>query len=131
MEQRVQGTLQVWAEPFVPLRVPKLFNLRTDPFERADITSNTYYDWLMHNVYLTLAASSVVTEFLEDVQGIPAAPEGSELHDRPGNGEAGDCNERSGALRQAASAQSQNANPVEAAASLDRVFGVTHERPAR
>ncbi len=45
MEQRVQGTLQIWAEPFVPLRVPKLFNLRTDPFERADITSNTYYDW--------------------------------------------------------------------------------------
>ena len=47
MEQRVQGTLQIWAEPFVALRVPKLFNLRTDPFERADITSNTYYDWLL------------------------------------------------------------------------------------
>src|SRR6478672_7072433 len=44
MEQRVRGTLQIWAEPFVPLRVPKLFNLRTDPFERADITSNTYWD---------------------------------------------------------------------------------------
>jgi hypothetical protein len=44
MEQRVPGTLQIWAEPFVALRVPKLFNLRTDPFERADITSNTYYD---------------------------------------------------------------------------------------
>src|SRR5262249_23959477 len=40
MEQRVQGTLQIWAEPFVPLRVPKLFNLRMDPFERADVTSN-------------------------------------------------------------------------------------------
>ena len=36
MEQRVEGTLRVWAEPFVPLRVPKLFNLRTDPHERAD-----------------------------------------------------------------------------------------------
>ncbi len=42
MEQRVPGTLRVWAEPFVPLRLPKIFNLRTDPFERADITSNTY-----------------------------------------------------------------------------------------
>jgi hypothetical protein len=52
MEQRAQGTLQVWAEPFVPLRVPKLFNLRTDPFERADVTSNTYYDWLLDNDYL-------------------------------------------------------------------------------
>ena len=47
MEQRCQGTLQIWAEPFIPLRVPKIFNLRTDPFERADITSNTYYDWLL------------------------------------------------------------------------------------
>jgi arylsulfatase len=35
MEQRAQGTLRIWAEPFVALRVPKLFNLRTDPFERA------------------------------------------------------------------------------------------------
>ena len=56
MEQRTQGTLQIWAEPFVNLRVPKLFNLRTDPFERADTTSNTYYDWLMENGYLVLAA---------------------------------------------------------------------------
>ena len=47
MEQRVQGTMQIWAEPFVPLRVPKLYNLRMDPFERADVTSNTYYDWLV------------------------------------------------------------------------------------
>lgn len=44
LEQRVQGTLQVWAEPFVNLRVPKIFNLRLDPYERADVTSNTYYD---------------------------------------------------------------------------------------
>ena len=42
-----QGTLRIWAEPFTALRVPKLFNLRTDPFERADITSNTYYDWFI------------------------------------------------------------------------------------
>src|SRR6478672_6970777 len=52
MEQRVAGTLQVWAEPFVPLRVPLLFNLRTDPYERARTTSNTYYDWLFDNDYL-------------------------------------------------------------------------------
>ncbi|MCP4773640.1 MAG: sulfatase-like hydrolase/transferase, partial [Planctomycetaceae bacterium] len=45
LEQRVQGTLQIWAEPFVNLRVPKIFNLRLDPYERADVTSNTYYDW--------------------------------------------------------------------------------------
>ena len=39
------------------LRVPKLFNLRTDPFERADVTSNTYYDWFLDNAYLVLAAT--------------------------------------------------------------------------
>ena len=47
MEQRVQGGLQIWSDPFVTLRVPKLYNLRTDPFERADVTSNTYWDWLL------------------------------------------------------------------------------------
>ena len=47
MEQRATGTLRIWAEPFTNLRVPKIFNLRTDPYERADITSNTYYDWLL------------------------------------------------------------------------------------
>jgi arylsulfatase len=65
MEQRCPGTLQVWAEPFVNLRVPKLFNLRTDPYERADITSNTYYDWLFDNDYLILAATGLVTQFLQ------------------------------------------------------------------
>ena len=39
------------------LRVPKLYNLRMDPFERADITSNTYYDWLVDNDYILLAAT--------------------------------------------------------------------------
>jgi arylsulfatase A-like enzyme len=63
MEQRVQGTLQVWAEPFVSLRVPKIFNLRTDPYERADVTSNTYYDWLLDH-------------------GLSAAAEGCQLQPR-------------------------------------------------
>jgi arylsulfatase A-like enzyme len=71
MEQRVQGTLQLWAEPFVTLRVPKLFNLRTDPFERADFTSNTYYDWLLDNDYLILAAASLISEFLQTFVEFP------------------------------------------------------------
>jgi arylsulfatase len=71
MEQRVQGTLQIWAEPFVPLRVPKLFNLRTDPFERADITSNTYYDWMIRRTYLLLYASAITTQFLESFREFP------------------------------------------------------------
>ncbi|MGH9868323.1 MAG: arylsulfatase [Candidatus Polarisedimenticolia bacterium] len=71
MEQRVQGTLRLWAEPFVPLRVPKLYNLRTDPYERADITSNTYYDWFIDHGYIALAAQAVVTPFLETFKQFP------------------------------------------------------------
>jgi arylsulfatase A-like enzyme len=73
MEQRQQGTLQIWAEPFVSLRVPKLFNLRTDPFERADITSNTYYDYFLKSDYLALAAIGLVTQFLETFKEFPPA----------------------------------------------------------
>ena len=58
MEQRATGTLRIWAEPFVTLRIPKIFNLRTDPYERADITSNTYYDWVMDHVFRISWASS-------------------------------------------------------------------------
>jgi arylsulfatase len=55
-EQRALGTMRVWAEPFVTLRVPKLFNLRTDPYERADITSNTYYDWFLDHAFFLVPA---------------------------------------------------------------------------
>jgi arylsulfatase len=71
MEQRVQGTLQLWAEPFVALRVPKLYNLRTDPFERADVTSNTYFDWLFDSDYIVLAATALVTQFLASFAEFP------------------------------------------------------------
>jgi arylsulfatase A-like enzyme len=71
MEQRRQGTLEIWAEPFVPLRLPKLFNLRTDPFERADVTSNTYWDWLMDSAILVLAASTLVGQFLQTFKEFP------------------------------------------------------------
>jgi len=64
-EQRVPGTLQVWAEPFVMLRVPLMFNLRTDPFERAQTTSNTYYDWMLDRVYLIIPSQKIVGEFLQ------------------------------------------------------------------
>jgi arylsulfatase len=71
MEQRARGTLELWAEPFVALRVPKLFNLRTDPFERADITSNTYYDWLLDHAYVVLAATAFVVQFLQTFEEFP------------------------------------------------------------
>jgi arylsulfatase A-like enzyme len=70
-EQRIPGTLRIWAEPFVTLRVPKIFNLRTDPFERADITSNTYYDWLMDHVFILVPAQSIVGTFLATFKEFP------------------------------------------------------------
>ena len=71
MEQRAPGTLRIWAEPFTPLRVPKLFNLRTDPFEYADITSNTYYDWLMHHDFFVFYGTAICTQFLETFKEFP------------------------------------------------------------
>jgi arylsulfatase A-like enzyme len=71
MEQRVQGTCQIWAEPFVVLRIPKLFNLRTDPYERADITSNTYWDLMFDHIPLVLAPQPVVAKFIATFQEFP------------------------------------------------------------
>ena len=49
-EQRKEGTMGVWAEPFTTLRLQKIFNLMQDPYERADITSNTFWDWQINHV---------------------------------------------------------------------------------
>jgi len=70
-EQRMAGTCQIWAEPFVTLRVPKMFNLRTDPFERADITSNTYWDWVIDHAFLALPAQKLVGDFLMTFREFP------------------------------------------------------------
>jgi arylsulfatase A-like enzyme len=71
LEQRALGRLQVWAEPFTPLRVPKIFNLRTDPFEHADVTSNTYWDWMLDHAFLLVPAQSVVGDFLATFAEFP------------------------------------------------------------
>lgn len=72
-EQRATGTLRIWAEPFTPLRVPKMFDLRSDPYERADITSNTYYDWLLDHAYLLVPAQAEVAKFLGTFAEFPPA----------------------------------------------------------
>ncbi len=72
MEQRAPGTLRVWAEPLVSLRVPKIFNLRLDPYERADVTSNTYYDWLLDRAFLLVPAQDYVGQFLMTFREFPA-----------------------------------------------------------
>jgi len=71
MEQKAVGTLRVWMEPFVPLRVPLIFNLRRDPYERASITSNTYYDWMLDRAYLLVPAQTYVGQFLETFKKYP------------------------------------------------------------
>ena len=71
MEQRATGTMRIWAEPFTRLRVPKIFNLRLDPYERADITSNTYYDWLLDHVFLLIPAQQLVGQFLATFKAFP------------------------------------------------------------
>jgi arylsulfatase A-like enzyme len=71
MEQRMTGTCAIWAEPFVALRIPKIFNLRTDPFERADITSNTYWDWIIDHAFLLIPAQKVVGDFLATFKEFP------------------------------------------------------------
>jgi len=71
MEQRAPGTLRVWSEPFTTLRLPKIFNLRTDPYERADITSNTYYDWILDHAFLLVPAQDYVGQFLTSFKEYP------------------------------------------------------------
>jgi len=71
MEQQTVGTFRVWMEPFVPLRVPLIFNLRRDPYERAEITSNTYYDWLLDRAYLLVPAQTYVGRFMGTFQEFP------------------------------------------------------------
>ena len=69
-EQRAR-TLALWAEPFVPLRLPKIFNLRRDPFERADENSNTYWDWLIDHAFLVVPAQAYVSKLLQTFSAFP------------------------------------------------------------
>ncbi len=70
-QQRTPGTLAIWGEPFVKTRIPWLFNLRMDPYERASITSNTYWDWYIDHAFLLLPAQGYVGKFLETFKEFP------------------------------------------------------------
>ncbi len=71
MEQKEYKTLRAWIEPFTVLRLPLIFNLRRDPYERAYQTSNTYYDWLLDRAYFLVPAQAYVSNFLETFQEFP------------------------------------------------------------
>ena len=61
----------VWREPFIELRIPLLFNLRRDPFERAQHNSNTYEDWVLSRLFIMAGANALVTEFLKTLAAYP------------------------------------------------------------
>ncbi|GAA4706747.1 arylsulfatase [Nocardioides conyzicola] len=71
LEQRTTGTLAIWLNPYVELRAPKIYNLRTDPFEKAEGTSNTYYDWMLDHVWLLIPAQTYVAEMLKSLIDFP------------------------------------------------------------
>jgi arylsulfatase A-like enzyme len=70
MEQRARQ-LMCWFEPFVKLRAPKMFNLRRDPFERADENSNTYWDWVISHAYLLYEMQAIVAQQIEAFTQFP------------------------------------------------------------
>ncbi len=70
MEQRAKGLL-AWLEPFVKLRAPKVFNLRTDPFERADENSNTYWDWMIDHLWVLYKMQGLVAAQIENFVKFP------------------------------------------------------------
>jgi arylsulfatase A-like enzyme len=70
-EQRMQGTMGLWAEPFTTLRMQKIFNLMQDPFERADITSNTYWDWFMNHAGQAYGMIDEVSQFVLTFKEFP------------------------------------------------------------
>ncbi len=70
-EQRREGTMAVWAEPFTQLRLQKIFNLMQDPFERADITSNTFWDWQLNHVGSAYGMIEAVGNFAATFKEFP------------------------------------------------------------
>ena len=70
-EQRKEGTMGVWAEPFTTLRLQKIFNLMQDPYERADITSNTFWDWQINHVGSMYGVMDDVFKFAATFKDFP------------------------------------------------------------
>ena len=87
LEHRFPQTLQAWAEPWTELRIPLVFNLRRDPYERANITSNTYWDWYLDRTYLMLPAADYVGAFLATFEEFPP-------RQKPGSFTIGDAKDK-------------------------------------
>jgi len=70
-EQRTEGTAAIWRDPFTCLRAPTMFNLRMDPYERAEITSNTYNDWMLRHAFLVVPVQALVAQFIGTFKDFP------------------------------------------------------------
>ena len=70
MEQRARK-FALWGEPFVTLRLPKVFNLRMDPFERADTDANAYDNWRLRQLYTLVPSQVVVGQFMKTMKEYP------------------------------------------------------------
>ena len=70
-EQRKEGTMGLWAEPLTTLRLQKIFNLFQDPFERADFTSNTFWDWNLNHVGAAYGMMDEVFQFIATFKEFP------------------------------------------------------------
>ena len=81
-------------EPYTELRVPKIFNLRTDPYERADITSNTYFDWMLDHAWTLIPAQAYVAQMAQSLVEFPPSQTPSQFHDQPGHGQAPSRNDQ-------------------------------------
>ncbi len=71
MQQKTEETLRIWMDPFVPLRIPMIINLRRDPYERGMKTSNTYLDWMIDRAFLLVPAQTYVGRFLQTFRDYP------------------------------------------------------------
>jgi arylsulfatase len=80
LEQKEWATLRAWIEPFTELRLPLIFNLRRDPYERSYRTSNTYYDWLLDHAFLLVPAQQYVGNFLQSFQEFPPRQEAASFN---------------------------------------------------
>lgn len=87
LEHRFPQTLRAWAEPWTELRIPLLFNLRRDPYERSNVTSNTYWDWYLNHVFLLLPAADYVGQFLTTFEEYPP-------RQKPGSFTIGDAKDK-------------------------------------
>jgi arylsulfatase len=70
LENRAEQ-LQVWREPLIHLRLPLLFNLRRDPFEKSQHNSNTYHDWMIDRAFVLVPLQTVASQFLISMKEFP------------------------------------------------------------